>query len=55
MDLGFRSGLKKLLNESDDDKELVKFVLEHAWDQWPRTTLIWFYKKINEYDFFKDD
>ena len=40
-DLQFRNDLKTLLDEDAEDKEIVKFVLEHAWEQWPHSFEQW--------------
>jgi len=51
----FRNELKKMLeNEEYQDADIIKYVLNFAFEEYPRPTLIWFYKNIKEYDFFGD-
>jgi len=52
-DIRFRAQLRKMLEEDKEDLEIINFVLEHTWEQWPRPLLIWFQKRIKEYDLFK--
>ncbi len=50
----FRKQLKEWMG-SNDDQVIVQGVLEHAWIEWPRPTLIWFFRKIKQWDHFKDN
>ncbi len=41
-DIQFRNELREKLDDEDvDDGEIVKFVLEHAWNQWPHSFEQW--------------
>ncbi len=44
-DVSFRNDLRELLDEDADDKEIVKLVLEHAWNQWPHAFEKWLHEK----------
>lgn len=44
-DIEFRQRLRELLEDDADDKEIVKFVLEHAWNQWPHAFEHWLTQK----------
>jgi len=45
-DLKFQPELKEKIEDPDtEDQEIVKFVLEHAWNQWPHSFEQWLNKK----------
>jgi len=50
INLKFRTELKRMLEENKEDKEIIKYVLNHAWEEWGKLTLIWFFTKIREYE-----
>ena len=54
VDLDFRKKLKKMLEDSDTfgDTEIIRYVLEFAWEQYPRPLMIWFLKKMIEWEQF---
>lgn len=54
VDFQFRKKLKEMLEDSDsfDDTEIISYVLEFAWEEYPRPMLIWFLKKIIEWGLF---
>ncbi|WP_158547639.1 hypothetical protein [Haloferax sp. Atlit-6N] len=44
--LEFRTELRELLDDDDvEDAEIVRFVLNHAWNQWPHAFERWLAKK----------
>lgn len=51
-DVGFRRELRKMLDEGAEDHEIIKYVLEHAIDQYPRPTMVWIMKQAREWDWF---
>ena len=54
LDMEFRDGLQKLLEENPtNDAAVIQYVLEHAWEQYPRPFFIWLDRKIRDYDQFK--
>ena len=54
LDMGFRAGLQKVLEENPtNDAAVIHYVLEHAWEQYPRPFFIWLDRKIRAYDQFK--
>jgi len=45
-DLQFQPKLKEKIEDSEvEDQEIVKFVLEHAWNQWPHSFEQWLNQK----------
>ena len=44
-DLQFRNDLQEMLDEDAEDAKIVKFVLEHAWNQWPHSFEQWLNNK----------
>ncbi len=52
IDAKFRSELNTLLS-SENDQQVVEFVLNHAFDEYPRPFFIWLLKKFHEYDVFE--
>jgi len=56
LDIGFRAGLQKVLEENPtNDAAVIQYVLEHAWEQYPRPFFIWLNRKIRAYDQFNRD
>ena len=54
LDIEFRDGLQKVLEENPtNDAAVIQYVLEHAWEQYPRPFFIWFDRKIRDYDQFR--
>ena len=54
LDMEFRAGLRKVLEENPtNDAAVIQYVLEHAWEQYPRPFFIWLNRKIRAYDQFK--
>jgi len=54
LDMEFRDGLRKVLEENPtNDAAVIQYVLEHAWEQYPRPFFIWLDRKIRDYDQFK--
>ena len=53
LDMAFRQGLKKVQEENPtNDAAVIAYVLEHAWEEYPRPFLIWIGRKIKAYDQF---
>jgi len=54
VNLEFRKKLRKMLEDGDafEDAEIIRYVLEFAWEEYPRPTLIWFLKKIIDWEQF---
>ena len=53
LDMDFRHGLQKVQEENPmDDTAIIVYVIEYAWEQYPRPFLIWFQRKIKAYDLF---
>jgi len=45
-DLQFQGELREKIEDSDvADEEIVKYVLEHAWNQWPHSFEQWLWNK----------
>lgn len=56
INLAFRQGLREVLDENpEDDAAVIRFVLDHAWDQYPRPFFIWLNRNMQMYDQFGDD
>ena len=56
IDMRFREGLRKVQEKNpQDDAVVIQFVLEYAWDQYPRPFFIWLNRKIANYDQFSED
>ncbi len=56
IDLAFRQGLQKAQDENPkDDAAVIQFVLDHAWDQYPRPFFIWLNRNMQMYDQFGGD
>lgn len=52
VDFEFRSELTEMLESEADDREIVEFVLDHAWNRWPHSFHVWLNGKIEHMDFF---
>jgi hypothetical protein len=53
MDITFRDGLQKVIEENPrDDAVVIRFVLDYAWDQYPRPFFIWLNRNMRDYDMF---
>ena len=52
LDIKFRDEVKEAM-KTGDDKDFIKVVLEHVWQEYPRPTMIWFMHRINDYDQFR--
>lgn len=44
-DIQFQNELRELLDDDVEDEQIVKYVLEHAWNQWPHSFEQWLHKK----------
>ena len=54
LDIEFRDGLQKVVEENPtNDAAVIQYVLEHAWEQYPRPFFIWLNRKIRAYDQFR--
>jgi len=55
IDLEFRIELQKVQDANPtNDAMVIQYVLDHAWDQYPRPFFIWLNRKIAEYDQFPE-
>ncbi|WP_456327904.1 hypothetical protein [Archaeoglobus sp.] len=50
--LEFRKKLRAMLEDDFEDEEIIKYVLNFAWDQYPRPLLVWLLAKIGQYGYF---
>jgi len=50
--LEFRNRLKAMLEDDFEDEEIIRYVLNFAWDHYPRPLLVWLLTKIGQYGYF---
>ena len=50
--LEFRKKIKTMLEQDFDDEEIIRYVLNFAWDNYPRPLLIWLLTKIAQHGYF---
>lgn len=55
LDPKFRGDLQRVIKANPNaDAPIIQYVLDHAWDEYPRPFFIWLNRKIAEYDQFKE-
>jgi len=56
IDIVFREGLQRVQDKHpNNDAAVIQYVLEHAWDQYPRPFFIWLNRQIAAYDQFSEE
>lgn len=55
IDIEFRKGLYEAQKDNPcNDAAVIRFVLDHAWDQYPRPFFVWLNRNMRDYDQFGD-
>jgi len=48
----FRKKIRQMLENDFENEEIIRYVLNFAWDYYPRPLLVWLLVKIGQHGYF---